>query len=49
MGEKALELLLDEIDYQSTDYQSKTIIISTDLKIRESTKKINAEESSTSI
>ena len=49
MGEKALELLLDEIDYQSTDYQSKTIIISTDLKIRESTKKINIEESSTSV
>jgi LacI family transcriptional regulator, galactose operon repressor len=41
MGEKALELLLDEIDHQESDYQYKTKIISTDLKIRESTKKLN--------
>lgn len=40
MGEKALELLLNEINHQDTDYQFKTNIISTDLKIRESTKKI---------
>ncbi len=41
MGEKALELLLDEIDHQESDYQYKTNIISTDLRIRESTKKLN--------
>lgn len=38
MGEKAMELLLDEIEQQDTDYQHKTVIIDTDLKIRESTK-----------
>lgn len=38
MGEKALELLLDEIDYQESDYQHKNITIQTDLKIRNSTK-----------
>ncbi len=48
MGEKALELLLDEINYESNDYKSKTVIISTDLKIRESTKKINIEQGSAS-
>jgi len=41
MGEKALELLLDEIDHQESDYQYKTNIISTDLRIRESTKTLN--------
>jgi LacI family transcriptional regulator len=48
MGERALELLLDEIHHESTDYQSKTVIISTNLKIRESTKKINIEQGSKS-
>ena len=40
MGQKALELLLDEIDSQATDYQFKTSLIQTDLKIRNSTKKV---------
>ena len=40
MGQKALELLLDEIDSQDTQYQYKTHLIQTDLKIRNSTKKI---------
>jgi len=48
MGKKALELLLDEINHESTDYQSKTVTISTNLKIRESTKKINIEQGSDS-
>ncbi len=49
MGEKALELLLDEIDSQDAEYQYKTNIISTDLIIRESTKKIKIQHSSTSL
>lgn len=40
MGQKALELLLDEIDSQDADYQYKTSLIETDLKIRNSTKKV---------
>lgn len=40
MGQKALELLLDEIDSQDADYQYKTSVIETDLKIRNSTKKV---------
>jgi len=39
MGKKAIELLLDEINFQEGDYQYKTAIINTDLKLRESTKK----------
>ncbi len=39
MGEKALELLLDEIEYQDTDYIPKTEVIKTDLIMRNSTKK----------
>ena len=39
MGEKAMELLLNEINFQHSDYQYKTTIIKTDLKLRESTKK----------
>jgi LacI family transcriptional regulator len=39
MGEKAIELLLEEINFQEADYQYKTTIISTDLKLRESTKR----------
>ena len=40
MGQKALELLLDEIDSQDLEYQFKTNLIQTDLKIRNSTKKV---------
>lgn len=40
MGHKALELLLDEIDSQDAVYQYKTNLIQTDLKIRNSTKKV---------
>ncbi len=40
MGERALELLLDEIEYQDTDYKYKTEVIKTDLIMRNSTKKI---------
>lgn len=40
MGQKALELLLDEIDSQDAHYQYKTSLIQTDLKIRNSTKKV---------
>jgi LacI family transcriptional regulator len=41
MGEKSMEILLDELDNQDTDYQYKTNIISTDIVIRESTQKTN--------
>ncbi len=40
MGEKALTLLLDEIEYQEAEYKCKTEVIKTDLIIRNSTKKI---------
>ena len=40
MGEKAMELLLDEIEHPNPDYPRKTAIINTDLKVRESTKKM---------
>lgn len=40
MGQKALEFLLDEIDSQDAQYQHKTHLIKTDLKIRNSTKKV---------
>lgn len=43
MGQKALELLLDEIDSQDTQYQYKTHSIQTDLKIRNSTKKVQLQ------
>ncbi len=39
MGQKAIELLLDEINSQITEYQYQTSIIETDLIFRESTKK----------
>ena len=39
MGQKAIELLLDEINSQTTEYQYKTNIIETELIYRESTKK----------
>lgn len=39
MGQKAFELLLDEIDSGNSDYQYKTALIQTDLKIRNSTRK----------
>ena len=38
MGQKAAELLLNEIEFQDTDYQYKTKVIETDLILRESTK-----------
>lgn len=38
MGQKAMEALLDEINSQDSDYQYKTTIIETNLKLRESTK-----------
>ncbi len=40
MGQKSIELLLNEIDSQDTDYQYVTKIIETDLILRESTKKL---------
>lgn len=40
MGEKSLELLLDEIDNQDAEYKCKTEVIKTDLILRNSTKKI---------
>ncbi len=41
MGEKSMEILLEELNQQDTDYQYQTNIISTDIVIRESTKKTN--------
>lgn len=41
MGEKSMEILLEELDNQDADYQYKTNIISTDIVIRESTQKTN--------
>lgn len=43
MGRKALELLLDEIDSQEPDYKFRTALIQTDLKIRNSTKKVQMQ------
>jgi len=40
MGQRAIELLLNEIEYQDADYQYKTEIIETDLILRDSTKKL---------
>lgn len=40
MGRKALELLLDEIESQEPEYEYKTALIKTDLKIRSSTKSL---------
>jgi len=44
MGQKAFELLLDEIDSEDSDYQYKTALIQTDLKVRNSTKKTHLEK-----
>lgn len=44
MGQKALELLLDEIDSEDPVYQYKTALIKTDLKIRNSTKKVKLQK-----
>jgi len=44
MGQKALELLMDEIDSEETVYQYKTALIQTDLKIRNSTKKAKLQD-----
>ena len=41
MGEKSMEILLEELNQQDTDYQYQTNIISTDIVFRESTKKTN--------
>ena len=43
MGRKALELLLDEIDSNETEYEYKTSLIKTDLKIRNSTRKVQLQ------
>jgi LacI family transcriptional regulator len=43
MGRKALELLLDEIDSKEPDYKYKTVLIKTDLKMRNSTKKVQMQ------
>jgi LacI family transcriptional regulator len=43
MGRKALELLLDEIDSDDPEYRHKTSLIKTDLKIRNSTKKVQLQ------
>ena len=40
MGQKAIELLLDEIEFQGTNYKYRTEVIETDIIIRESTKKL---------
>ncbi len=40
MGRKALELLLDEIESQDLEYKYKTELITTDLKLRCSTKSV---------
>jgi len=40
MGQKAIELLLDEIEFQGANYQYKTEVIETNIIIRESTKKL---------
>jgi len=40
MGQKAAELLLNEIEFQDADYQYKTKVIETDLILRESTKNL---------
>ena len=44
MGQKALELLLDEIDSEDPVYQYRTTLIQTDLKIRNSTKKVKLQD-----
>ena len=44
MGQKAFELLLDEMDSEDSDYQYKTALIQTDLKIRNSTKKTHLQK-----
>ena len=40
MGQKAIELLLDEIEFQGANYHYRTEVIETDIIIRESTKKL---------
>lgn len=40
IGQKATELLLNEIEFQDTDYQYQTKVIETDLILRESTKSL---------
>ena len=38
MGQQAVDLLIDRIENESVDFKPKKIVISSDLKIRESTK-----------
>jgi len=38
MGKQAVELLIDRIENESEVYKPKKIVISSDLKLRESTK-----------
>ncbi len=38
MGKQAVELLIERIDKESESYNPKKIVISSDLKLRESTK-----------
>ncbi len=44
MGQKAVELLLDEIDSEDSHYKYKTALIQTDLKVRNSTKKTHLQK-----
>lgn len=44
MGRKSFELLLDEIESQDPVYQHKTILIKTDLTVRNSTKKVEFQK-----
>jgi LacI family transcriptional regulator len=44
MGQKAFELLLDEIDSEDSEYHYKTALIQTDLKVRDSTKKTHLQK-----
>ncbi|MFT4685042.1 MAG: LacI family transcriptional regulator, partial [Flavobacteriales bacterium] len=38
MGKQVVELLIERIENESEDYKPKKIVISSDLKLRESTK-----------
>ena len=40
IGQKSIELLLNEIEFQGTEYQHQTKVIETNLILRESTKKL---------
>jgi LacI family transcriptional regulator len=38
MGRQAVDLLIERIENESADFKAKRIVISSDLKVRESTK-----------